>query len=67
MCMCLYWRDDTVSTPIVLVVVQVMYVKLIVIIIILCNTTYWPLPSNQSSYRQIARYQRGVGDHRVGQ
>ena len=27
----------------------------------------WPLPSNQSFYRQIASYQRGVGDHRVGQ
>ena len=27
----------------------------------------WPLPSNQSFYRQIAGYQRGVGDHRVGQ
>ena len=24
----------------------------------------WPSPSN---YRQIAYYQRGVGDHRVGQ
>ena len=23
----------------------------------------WPLPTNQSFYRQIAGYQRGVGDH----
>ncbi len=26
-----------------------------------------PSPSNQSFYRQIAGYQRGAGDHRVGQ
>ena len=25
----------------------------------------WPLPSNQSFYRQTAGYQRGVGDHRI--
>jgi hypothetical protein len=25
-----------------------------------------PSPSNQSFYRQIAGYQRGAGDHRVG-
>ena len=29
------------------------------------NAICWPLPSNQSFYRQIAGYQRGVGDHRV--
>ena len=29
--------------------------------------TCWPLPSNQSFYRQIASYRRPVGDHRVGQ
>ena len=28
---------------------------------------YWPLPSNQSFYRQIAGYVRGVRDPRVGQ
>ena len=26
---------------------------------------YWPLPSNQSFYSQIAGYQRGMGDRRV--
>jgi hypothetical protein len=26
-----------------------------------------PSPSNQSFYRQIAGYQRGAGDHKVGQ
>ena len=30
----------------------------------LCIFTCWPSPSNQSFYRQIAGYQRGVGDHR---
>ena len=35
--------------------------------IISCVSTCWPSPSNQSFYRQVARYQRGVGDHRVGQ
>ena len=29
--------------------------------------TCWPSPSNQSSCRQIFGYQRGVGDHRIGQ
>ena len=34
----------------------------------LLYTVYcWPLPSNQSFYRQIADCQRGVGDHRIGQ
>ena len=32
-----------------------------------CKFICWPSPSNQSFYRQIAGYQRGVGDHRVGQ
>ena len=32
-----------------------------------CIIIYWPSPSNQSFYRQIAHYQRGVGNHRVGQ
>ena len=27
----------------------------------------WLLPSNQSFYRQIARYRRPVGDHSIGQ
>ena len=31
------------------------------------NIICWLLPSNQSFYRQIAGYQRGVGDRRVGQ
>ena len=35
-----------------------------------CNgleeSTCWPLPSNQSFYRQIAGYVRGVRDSRVG-
>ena len=31
-----------------------------------CNCICWPLPSNQSFYRQIAGYRMGVGDHRVG-
>ena len=26
----------------------------------------WPLPNNQSLYRQIGGYGMGVGDHRVG-
>ena len=30
------------------------------------NNICWPLPSNQSFYRQIAIYGMGVGDHRVG-
>ena len=29
------------------------------------NCNCWPSPSNQSFYRQIAGYQRGVSDHRV--
>ena len=33
----------------------------------LASSNCWPSPSNQSFYRQIAGYQRGVGDHRVGQ
>jgi hypothetical protein len=31
------------------------------------NLSCRPLPSNQSFYRQIAGYQRGAGDYRVGQ
>ena len=31
------------------------------------TVTCWALPSNQSFYRQIAGYQRGVGNRRVGQ
>ena len=31
-----------------------------------CIDLRWPLPSNQSFYRQIAGYGMGVGDHRVG-
>ena len=27
---------------------------------------FWLLPSNQSFYKQIAKYWRGVGNHRVG-
>ena len=30
-----------------------------------CVCVCWPLPSNQSFYRQIAGYQRGVDDHGV--
>ena len=44
-----------------------MYMKLI---LTFDNVICWPLPSNQSynSYiRKIAGFQRGVGDHRVGQ
>ena len=32
----------------------------------ICKVICWPLPSNQSFYRQIAGYRMGVGDHRVG-
>ena len=32
---------------------------------LVCVCVCWPLPSNQSFYRQIAGYQRGVGNHRV--
>ena len=31
-----------------------------------CKHICWPLPSNQSFYRQVAGYWKGVGDHRVG-
>ena len=33
----------------------------------MCIHVCWPLPSNPSFYRQIASYQRGVGDHRISQ
>ena len=32
----------------------------------ICMCICWPLPSNQSVYRLVAGYWRGVGDHRVG-
>ena len=35
--------------------------------VLCCNYICWPSPSNQSFYRQITGYQRGVGDHWVGQ
>ena len=34
---------------------------------IACRLKCWPSPSNQKFYTQIAGYQRGVGDHGVGQ
>ena len=38
-------------------------VRLAHTLVIIC----WASPSNQSFYRQIASYQRGIGYHRVGQ
>ena len=42
------------------------YVQIMLTHMYICSSVCCPLPSNQSLYRQIASYQRGVGDHRVG-
>ena len=47
--------------------IKVMYNYYECVCVCVCMCVCWPLPSNQSFYRQITGYKMGGGDHVVHQ